>query len=120
MTILKFSALSTMLMLSAESSALNLINTGQPLEHGLYDSRSCNDLYMQATALEQQSYLYKTKLSNNTRAASYALTVFSPAIYYFGFTAYKNHMEEAKKNQAINDIEQVRLRMAEKRCFERN
>lgn len=120
MAIIKSSILTVLLTLSGQCFALNLLETGQTIDNSLYDNRTCNDLYMQASALEQKTFLYKTTASNNTRAATYALTVFSPAIYYFGFTAYKNHVEQSSSQKATDEIVLVRLRMAEKRCFEKN
>ena len=120
MPIFKYSMLISVLIMSSNSAALSLTGAEQPLEHGLYDSRSCNDLYMQASWLEQKTHQYKANLTNNTRAATYALTVFSPAIYYLGFTTVKNHLDHSNTQAAINEIQHIRQRMAEKRCFERS
>jgi hypothetical protein len=117
---LKYSVLISLLLLSTEGIALNLAETEQPLTQGLYDNRSCNDLYMQASALEQKTFLYKTNFYSDTRVASYALAVLSPAIYLFGYTPYQNHLDQSRSQVASNDIKHIRLRMAEKRCFERN
>ncbi len=112
--------LTSLLLFGSNVSALNLAGTEQPLSDSLYDNRTCNELYMQASELEQQTFHYKTNLYSDTRVASYALTVFSPAIYYFGYAAYQNHQEQARTQKASNEIDHIRLRMAEKRCFERH
>ena len=77
---------------------------------------------MQASALEQKSYIYKTDLytDKGSQVAAYALTVFTPAIYYFGFKAYKNYSDQISSQTALNEIDQIRYRMAEKRCFEQH
>ena len=110
------------LLFSTPSTALNLAGVDQPLEDGLYDNRSCNDLYMQASALEQDTYIYKASIYNDkrTRAAGYVMTVFTPAIYYLGFNAYQNYKAQIRSEIAFSKIEEIRFRMAEKRCFEQN
>ncbi len=68
-----------LLLFSTQSSALNLSRIDQPLEDGIYDNRSCNDLYLQASALEQDTLL----------------VVFSVPIFMHLFTP-----EEFEKNAA--------------------
>ena len=50
-----------------------------------------------ASALEKDTFIYKTNIynDNKTRVASYALTIFTPAVYYLGFTAYQNHKQQS-------------------------
>ena len=87
----------------------------------LFDTRSCNELYAEAAALEKVSYAddYDYYNDRNARAAGIASTVFAPAIYYFGYAAYKDVTSTKQAINALNDINNVRHRMAEKRCFER-
>ena len=110
------------LIFCTNSMALNFAGIEQPVNESLYDKRSCNELYMQASALEHQSYIYKTDLYSDkgSQVAAYALTVFSPAVYYFGFKAYKNYTDQVRSQAALSEIDQIRYRMAEKRCFEQN
>jgi len=116
---IKADTFNLLLIFSTNSAALNLAGTNQSITNGLYDNRSCNDLYMQASTLEKDTFIYKTNINNNTtRVASYALTIFSPAVYYLGFTAYQNHKQQTRSQIALGEIDQIRLRMAEKRCFE--
>lgn len=119
MEFFKYSILAYLLLISTSSSALNLAATEQPIAQSLYDDRTCNDLYIQASALEPQTFKYKATLSNNTRAATYTMTVFSGGIYYLGYTGFQQLVERHNSQQAKLDIEQIRHRMAEKRCFER-
>jgi hypothetical protein len=122
MEIFKYITFISCLLLSTQATALNLVGTGQPLEGGLYDNRSCNDLYMQASALEQDTFINKTNIYNDkrTRVASYALTVFTPAVYYLGFNAFQNYKAQVRSELAMSEIDDIRSRMAEKRCFEQN
>lgn len=122
MEIVKYITYISFLLFSTQSTALNLAGVDQPLEDGLYDNRSCNDLYMQASALEQDTFIYKTNIYNDKRTvvASYAMTVFAPAIYYLGYNVYQNHKAQMRSEIALSEIEVIRFRMAEKRCFEQN
>lgn len=119
---LKQILLITILVFSTNSAALNLAGTNQTITNGLYDNRSCNDLYMQASALEKDTFINKTNFysDNKTRVASIALTVFSPAVYYFGFSAFQNYKAQTRSQTALSEIEAIRFRMAEKRCFEKH
>ena len=72
-----------------------------------------------ASALEKDTFIYKTNINNNTtRGTRYALTIFSPAVFYLGFPAYQNHKQQTRSQIALGEIDQIRLRIAEKRCFE--
>jgi len=113
----KFLIFTSLLLISAPCSALNLAEINHPIEQGLYDSRSCNDLYMQALNLEKESHLYKTDRNNTTQVASLISTVFAPAIYYLGYSAYQDYKQEKLTQTAFVEIEDIRLRLAEKRCF---
>jgi hypothetical protein len=85
MKLLKYITLIPLALFSAQSSEIN--QTG---EESLYDSRSCNDLYMQASILEKQSY-NNAGYGERTQIASFMSTVFAPAIYYMGFSAYQDY-----------------------------
>lgn len=117
MEIFKYIGFLSLLLVSGQSSALNLTEINQPIEQGLYDSRSCNELYMQALVLEKESFIYKTGSNKNIKVASLASTIFAPAIYYLGFSAFQNYKNNTHSKTAFAEIEQVRFRMAEKRCF---
>jgi hypothetical protein len=110
----------SLLLLSTQVNALNLVGAEQTFTEGLYDNRSCNDLYMQASALEQKTYQYKTNYYSDKRVAGYALALVSPALYVFGYAPYQNHIDQTRSQLASSEIEHVRLRMAEKRCFEQS
>ncbi len=114
----KTTSLISLLFFSIQANSLNLVGAEQPFTEGLYDKRSCNDLYMQASALEQKTFRYKTNYYSDKSVASYALAAVSPALYFFGYAPYQNHLDQSRSQLATNEIEHVRLRMAEKRCFE--
>lgn len=111
-----------LLLFSLQSTALNLSGLDQPLADGLYDDRSCNDLYLQASALEQDTFINKTNIYNDkrTRVSSYAVAIFTPAFYYLGFNAFQNYRAQIHSEIAFIKISEIRSRMAEKRCFEQN
>lgn len=99
--------------------ALNLVEINQPVREKLYDSRSCNDLYMEASALEKQSFSYAADEGNKTLIASVASTVFTPALYFIGYSALQDYKLEIEAKSTFSKIEAIRYRMAEKRCFEK-
>jgi len=109
----------TLLFLSMNSYALNISGVEKPVTDSLYDNRSCNDLYMQASALEQDTYFNKISIynDNKSRSAGIAMTVFAPAIYYLGYSAFQNYNNQLRSEAAFSEIEELRFRMAEKRCF---
>lgn len=112
----KYITFISLLLVSAQSTALNLTEINQPIEQGLYDSRSCNDLYMQATAFEKEAFGYKSG-SNKTQVASMVSAVFAPAIYYLGFSVFQDYKNGIRSKTAFTEVEAIRSRMSEKRCF---
>ncbi len=120
MPTLKYISLISLSLFSIQANSLNLAGAEQTFTEGLYDNRSCNDLYMQASALEQKTFHYKTNYYSDQRVASYALAVVSPALFFFGYAPYQNHLDQKRSQLASSEIEHVRLRMAEKRCFEQS
>lgn len=115
----KFITFTFLLLVSAQSSALNLVEMNKPVGESLYDSRSCNDLYMQASALEKESFSYAANKGSKTQLASIVSTVFAPAVYYLGYSAYQDYKNENNAESSFAQIEEIRFRMAEKRCFEK-
>jgi hypothetical protein len=71
---------------------------------------------MQASELEKESFAYY-KSSSKTQVASIVSTVFAPAIYYLGYSVFQDYKNETRTKSAFTEIEEVRFRMAEKRCF---
>ena len=119
MKTLKYIIFIFFLLSSVQSSALNLVEMNKSGEQGLYDSRSCNDLYMQASALEKESFSYAADNSSKTQVASLVSTVFTPALYYLGYSAFQDYKDDIRSKSTFSEIEQIRFRMAEKRCFEK-
>lgn len=102
--------------------AFNTDNIKTARSQPLFDTRSCNELYVEASALEKLSYAddYDYFNDRNARVAGIASTVFAPAIYYFGYAAYKDVSSKSEALTALSSINDIRNRMAEKRCFERH
>lgn len=117
MALSKYIIFISFLLLSAQSSALNLVEINKPIKQGLYDNRSCNDLYMEALALEKESFSYAAGNGNKTQVASVVSTIFTPALYYLGYSAYQDYKNEIDSRSTFVEIEEIRFRMAEKRCF---
>lgn len=104
---------------STHSAALNLVDFNQTAEEKFYDGRSCNDLYMETSALEKKSFSYEADKGNKTLIASVASTVFTPALYFVGYNAVQDYKEGIESKSTFEQIEEIRVRMAEKRCFEK-
>ncbi len=117
MKTLKYITFIFFLLSSVQSLALNLVEMSTPAEKGLYDSRSCNDLYVQASALEKESFSYAADRGSKTQVASIVSTVFTPALYYLGYSAFQDYKDDIRSKSTFSEIEQIRFRMAEKRCF---
>ena len=122
MAIFKHSFLIFILLFSANGFALNLSDTNQSITNELYDNRSCGELYMQASALERDTYANKRGFYSDrtTRVATYAMAVFGlPIASYLGYSSFQNYKAGIRSEAALSEIEKIRYRMAEKRCFER-
>ncbi len=117
MKTLKIITFTLFVLASAQSLALNLAEIHKPADSSLYDSRSCNDLYMEAMALEKENYSYERGNGNKTQVASVVSTIFAPAVYYLGYSAIQDYKNKANSKSSFVKIEDIRLRMAEKRCF---
>lgn len=114
-----FIIFSVCIFASAQALALNLVQTRESIEDKLYDTRSCNELYMKASALEKQSFSYETNTGERTQIASAVSTVFTPALYLLGYSAFQDYKKGVEAKSTFAKIEEVRYRMAEKRCFEK-
>lgn len=109
--------LSLSVFISTQAQALNLIQTKESVGEELYDTRSCNDLYMEASALEKQSFSYEAGKGERTQIASVVSTVFAPALYLAGYSVFQDFKTGIDAKSTFAKIEEVRYRMAEKRCF---
>lgn len=117
MKTLKIMTFSLFILFNIDCSALNLVEFNRAAEENLYDSRSCNDLYMQATSLEKEFFANGPGPSGRTQVASLVSTVFTPALYYLGFSAYQDYQADMNSKSTFAKIEEIRFRMAQKRCF---
>ncbi len=109
------------LLIPVRALAFSIDAVGQSKHDNLFDPRSCHQLYIQATALEQQHYRLRHNYytDKNAQAAGIASAVFTPALYYFGYAAYKELQSEKDVATTRLEIDSIRTRMAEKRCFDR-
>ncbi|MEQ8428167.1 MAG: hypothetical protein RLT87_04685 [Gammaproteobacteria bacterium] len=116
----KLALLFISLVLPAYAMAFNINAVGKAGNNSMFDSRSCNELYMQASALEKQTYQHQHNYytDKQAQAASIASAVFTPAFYYFGYAAFKDYKSQVDATSAMQDIDAIRARMAEKRCFD--
>jgi hypothetical protein len=118
MELYKYIVFAAFLLSSTQSAAINLVELSQPIDESLYDSRSCNDLYMQASALEKESFANQSSsFGKRTQVASFVSAVFAPAIYYLGYSALQDYKSGIRSKTAFEEVEEIRFRMAEKRCF---
>lgn len=104
---------------SAQALAFNLVQIKESSGENLYATRSCNDLYMEASALEKQSFSYEADKGERTQIASAVSTVFAPAIYLLGYNAIQDYRTSIEAKSTFAKIEEIRYQMAEKHCFEK-
>lgn len=119
---MKLKYITTLVLFSAvaiETPALT--NGAHTAANGVYENRTCNQLYMEVTRLEPDTHYYDYDLYNekNSHIAGYILTVFSPAIYYFGYTAYREVTDQYRISRVSRQVHTLRTRMAELHCFEK-
>lgn len=109
------------LVLPAHVMAFNINAEGKTNIENLIDSRSCNELYLQVSDLEKRTYQHQQNYytDKNAQAAGIASAVFTPAFIYFGYAAYKDYEAQSDTSSTIQRIDVIRMRMAEKRCFDR-
>lgn len=89
------------------------------INYSAYENRSCEELYRDISALEHNTLNYDSPLYNrrNNDMATVASTVFTPAVFFVGFSNamnFKSEYEASKNNQELNYL---RNRMGEMRCF---
>lgn len=106
-----------LLLVASQSAALNSTVMNNNLDSKMHDNRSCNELYMQASILEKESFSYSVDSNNTTQVASIVSTVFTPAFYYLGYSAVQDFHKEVRSQAVFDEMETIRYRMAEKRCF---
>ena len=113
--------LMTAILISSAAQAFNIVAVGTASNDNMFDTRSCGELYTQVATLEKQAYFNKQDYytDTNDQAAIIASTMFTPTVYYFGFAAYKDFKAKKQVNDARLQLDALRVRMAEKRCFAR-
>lgn len=87
----------------------------------LYENRTCEQLYLAAGKLERKALNYESDVFNqrNNTVASIVSTVFTPALYFLGYSNLMNFKSDREAYQSNQELNQVRVRMAEMRCFQR-
>ncbi len=113
----KYITFISLLLISIPSMALNLVEMNQQIEIDLYDNRSCNYLYMQAKSVEKNLFAYEANHGSKTQLASVMTTLFAPAVYYLGYSAFYDYKNSMSAKAVFTEIEDIRFRMAEKQCF---
>ena len=111
--------LSLSVLVSTQALALNLFQKKEPVAEQPYGTRSCNELYIEVSALEKQSFSYETDKGERTQMASAVSTIFTPALYLVGYSAIQDYRTGVQAKSTFAKIEEVRYQMAEKRCFEK-
>lgn len=107
----------TMLLLPLTVNAISLKQ--EKKSPSLYENRTCEQLYQAATELESYSLNYKSDIynQNNNNIASIVSTVFTPALYFLGYSNYMSFKSGVKAYESNQQLDKVRQRMAEMRCF---
>ena len=87
---------------------------------GLYENRSCQELYHAASELEVKALNFESDIYNeqNNTLASIVSTVFTPALYFVGYSKYMSFQSDRASYQSAMALDKVRYRMAEMRCFQ--
>ncbi len=87
----------------------------------LYENRTCEQLYLAAGKLERKALNYESDVFNqrNNTVASIVSTVFAPALYFLGYSNLMNFKAEREAHHSNEELDKIRLRMAEMRCFQR-
>ena len=105
------------LVMTGNSAAISIKEDSVHME--LYENRSCEELYKEISELEFQSLNFESSLYNsrNNGIATVASTVFTPAVFFVGFSnamTFKSEIESEKTSIRLNYL---RNRMGEMRCF---
>jgi len=87
----------------------------------LYENRTCEQLYLAAGKLESKALNYESDVFNqrNNTLASIVSTVFTPALYFLGYSNLMNFKSDREAYRSNQELNKVRFRMAEMRCFQR-
>ena len=97
---------------------ISVLQGQQP--ESIYENRSCEQLYLAAGKLENKALNYESDVFNqrNNTVASVVGTVFTPALYFLGYSSYMNFRSEREAHQSNHELDKIRYRMAELRCFQ--
>ncbi len=95
------------------------ISVKAELDTSIYDHQSCEELYYQVSELEIHTLNYESPIYNsrNNTIASVTSTVFTPAVFFVGFShamTFKSEIEASKVNQ---ELTYLRRRLGEMQCF---
>ena len=107
------------LILMLYSTSSWSISVKAELDTSIYENRSCEELYQEISDLEINTLNFESPIYNsrNNTIASVTSTVFTPAVFFVGFSnamTFKSEIEASKNNQELNYL---RRRMGEMKCF---
>lgn len=117
--IFKLTIALNLLITSHQSLAISELQGARP--NSFYENRTCEQLYLAAGRLENKALNYESEVFNdgNNAIASIVSTVFTPALYFLGYSNLMSFKSERESYQSNEELNKIRLRMAEMRCFQR-
>ncbi|NKB37531.1 MAG: hypothetical protein GKR93_10230 [Gammaproteobacteria bacterium] len=104
------------------SSALLLylcVTAASAMDNAESTMASCHELYKLASALEPGSQDYRSPLFNEkTNALATAIgTVTNIGYYYFGFSIGREYVNDYRRHEIQQDLDEIRRQMAAQYCF---
>lgn len=101
------------------SNSSSAISVKTELDTSIYEHQSCEEMYYQVSELEIHTLNFESPIYNsrNNTIASVTSTVFTPAVFFVGFShamTFKSEIDASKISQELNYL---RRRMGEMRCF---
>lgn len=109
----------TLLMILTVPATQAFSGQSTQIPKGLYENRTCEQLYQAASQMESNALNYESDIYNdrNNQVASIVSTVFTPALFFLGFSNYMSFKSEHEAYQANQKLTDIRQRLAEMRCF---
>lgn len=107
-----------MMLTSAVAWPISTLQGQRPAS--IYENRTCEQLYLAAGRLENKALNYESDIFNqrNNTIASVVSTVFAPAMYFLGYSGLMSFKAEREAYQSNQELDRIRIRMAEMRCFQ--
>ncbi len=116
---IRFALLSIFLTYLPVSAVFAISLKQTPESQNLYENRNCQDLYREITELEIATLKFESSIYNtrNADVASVVSTMFSPAVFFVGYTKMMTFKTEIEASESSKELHLLRQRMAELRCF---